>query len=119
METREFVRATEPHRESLGAALFPVLGPNFVRYDKGVVYVTADFADTTNQAVQTVVTAAPQASLLLDAKAYCDRLTLIERAISLTMLDLVNVERARHSAAAVTRQQFVTAVKAKVDELGA
>lgn len=117
MEIRTYTRATEPHRETLAAALVPVVGPHFQRYDKGALFLEANFSGTTDAAVQALITAAPEASAALDTKARVDTLTPIEKAIALVHLDLFNVERARHGAPAVTELQYRSLVKQKVDTL--
>lgn len=117
METRTFPRATEPHRQSLAAVLTPLIGGHAQRYDKGTLAIDAEFGAVTDAQVQALVDAAPEASVALDTKARIDGLSQVEKAIALTMLDLVNQERARHSAAAVTPAQFIAAVKARVDTL--
>jgi hypothetical protein len=118
MEIRPYLRPTEPHRQSLSSALEPVVGPHYFRYFHGTLFLEADFSGTTDQAVQAVIDAAPVDSLALDAKFSADRLTLIERAAYLTLLDAINVERVREGVAAITPQQFITQVKAKADSLG-
>jgi hypothetical protein len=119
MAIRSYPRATEPHFASLAAALQPVLHQWRQHYDKGFVYIDhVDFAGTTDPAIQAIVDAAPQASVLLDVKAQADALSLLEKAIALTLLDGINVERVREGAAAITPAQFIAQVKAKVDALG-
>jgi len=116
MAIRTYPRATEPHFLSLAAALQPVLPlVSGLRYFQGVVTIDADFSGTTDQAIQALVDAAPVTSPLLDAKARVDSLSLLERAGYLTLLDAINVERARHSAAAITKLAFIQAVKDRVD----
>lgn len=115
-ETRSYPRATPPHPPTLAASLAAVLSSFYAYYEAGVVQIAAEsFAGTTDAAIQAIVTAAPSASPQLDAKAQADALTLVEKAAYLTLLDLINVEPGRHSAAAITSAQFVTAVKNKVD----
>jgi hypothetical protein len=118
MDIRTFTRATEPHRASLGDALFVVVGPHYGRYDKGTFYLEADFGGTTDAAVQAIVDAAPAASSALDAKLEADRMTLLEKAAYLTLLDAINLERQTSGRPVITPAQFVAAVKAKVDSLG-
>jgi hypothetical protein len=115
-ETRTYTRATEPHLPTLATSLAPVLTlTGLIRYERGVLFVSAEFGETTDQAVQFIVDAAPQASALLDAKAQVDAISLVERAAFLTLLDAINVERARHGAQAITKPQFIQAVKDRVE----
>jgi hypothetical protein len=115
-ETRIYQRATEPRLRSLSVDLQPLVGsaPYRLYYDKAV-FITADFGFTTDTAVQSVVDAAPNASPLLDAKEQVDAISLVERAAYLTLLDAINVERARHGAQAITKPQFIQAVKDRVE----
>jgi hypothetical protein len=116
VETRSFLRATEPHFPSLATALSSLLTlQGLLWFDKGSVFVTADFASTTNPAVQAIVDAAPVTSEALTAKAMVDQINLVERAAYLTLLDAINVERARHGAQAITKPQFIQAVKDRVE----
>jgi hypothetical protein len=118
MAIRLFLRATEPHSLSLAAVLFPLIGGHLQRYEKGTLSIEADFGSVTDQQIQAAVDAAPTASAALDARFAADRLTLLERAAYLTLLDLINVERGRHGAGAVSAPQYVQAVKDKVESLG-
>jgi hypothetical protein len=118
MAIRSYPRATEPHFRSLAVALEPVLHNWRQYYDKGFVYLEhPDFTGTTDQAIQAIVDAAPVTSPVLDAKDEVDRLTLLLKAAFLTVLDAINVERARHGAVAITPAQFLASVKSKVDGL--
>lgn len=116
-------RATQPHLPTLADTLAPLLavanaGGFHLRYQAGqVVIEQASFAGVNLTSVDAAVTAAPEHSDALDAQTEADAIPLLMRAALLTMLDLVNVERARHSAATVTQSAYVTAVKAKVDAL--
>lgn len=118
-----FARATEPHLPTLAAALAPILsaanaGSFHLRYAGGVVLIEqASFTGVNQTSVSNAVAAAPVRTVQLDAKQRVDELSLVERAAYQTLLDLVNVERARHSAAAISVATFVANVKTKVDAL--
>lgn len=123
MQSRAFTRASQPHLPTLQASLTPLLaaanaGGFHLRYENGrVVIEQASFTGVNLASVQTEITNAPAWTDRLDAKDEADRLSLTVRAAFLTMLDLVNAERARHSAAAVTPATFMASVKTKVDGL--
>lgn len=114
-DIRIYPRATEPHGPTLASALIGILTLRGIWYDKGSVSIVADYGSVTDTAVQALVDAAPVASPLLDAKLAADRISLVERAAYLTLLDLINVERARHAAPAVTKAAFIQAVRDRVD----
>lgn len=118
MESRTFPRATEPHRATLAASLLPVIGPHFLRYDKGTLFIEADFGVVTSQAVQALVDAAPQATKTLDVRGQVDALPVLLKAIVLALVDGLNIERQQHGRAAITPAVILAAIKAKVDEIG-
>jgi hypothetical protein len=123
MQNRSFTRATLPHIPTLAASLAPLLaaasaGSFHLLYEKGQVFIEqASFTGVNLTSVQTEVTNAPAWTERADAKNEADRMSLLLRGAFLTMLDLVNAERARHSVAALTPAQFMASVKSKVDAL--
>lgn len=125
MEARTYARATAPHLGSLASTLAPLLavanaGSFHLRHANSAVIVEqGSFAGVDHAAVQNAVTAAPEHSDKLDAKAEADRMGLFERAAFLTLLDYVNEVRANPTAllATKTSAQFRSDIKAKVDSL--
>lgn len=120
---RSVARATQPHLPTLAGTLAPLLaaanaGAFCLRYQGGqVVIEQASFAGVNLTSVDAAVAAAPTHTDKLDAKTEADSIPLLERAAYLTLLDLINVERARHTAAAISPATYVASVKTKVDAL--
>lgn len=97
-------------------ALEPLLHAFILRYHQGNVVIDhRNFQGVTDQQIQALVDAAPQASAVLDVKAAAENLSLLDKAIALTLLDAINVERQQRGAQPITAGQFVNAVKAKVE----
>lgn len=116
MEIRTYPRATAPHLPSLADATAAFLPRWYGRFDKGVLEIASnDFAGTTDAAIQAAVTAAPDDSAVLQAKSAVGTIGLLERAAYLTLLDWLNVERARHQAPPFTKADFILAVRNRVD----
>lgn len=121
MAVRAVPRATEPHLPSLVTALAPLLaaanaGAFEVRWSAGIVRIEqASFAGVDVVAVDAAVLAAPPATAQATAKSEVDSWPLALLAGFDAVRDAINVERARHGAAAFTRQQFMDSIKAKVD----
>lgn len=121
MQVQRFSRVTMPHGPTLAASLASLLavanaGSFHLRYEGGqVVIEQASFAGVDLTAVGNAVASAPAWTEKLDARAEADNMPLLIKSAFLTMLDLVNAERARHAVAAVTPAQFVASVKTKVD----
>lgn len=121
LEARSFPRATAPYLPTLGDAIRSLFQPAegfYLRWTGAAVIVECgNWTGVSNADVQAQVDAAPLDTPAVRAKADADALTDVAKAAYLTLLDLVNVERARHGVAAVTPAQFITAVKNKVDVL--
>jgi hypothetical protein len=100
----------------LAVALEPVLHNWGQHYDKGFVYIDhADFAGTTDQAIQAIVDAAPVTSPRLDAKDEAERLSLVIKAAFRVMLSGLNLERQTSGRPQLSWDDFVTAVKQEID----
>lgn len=115
--TRAFPRTGgAPHVPTLCDALRGLIpGAFHLRAGAGTVVIdttTWDGVDIT--AVQAQVAAAPADTETVRAKYDASSLPPLLRALAWALLDLVNVERARHGATAVTPAQFVALVKDKV-----
>jgi hypothetical protein len=117
MAIRSYPRATEPHRATLAAALFPLIGGHTLWHDKGVVFVDATFGAVTDPQIQAAVDAAPETSPLLDAKEAVDRPTLLDRAIAEVNRALFNQERVARGVSTITRAEYVALVKNAIDQL--
>jgi len=83
----------------------------------GVTIEQAAWTGVDLAAVQAAVTAAPDDSALLRDQDKIAGIPVWEKAMILTLLDLINVERARHAAAAITPLQFIAAAKTKAGTL--
>jgi hypothetical protein len=116
-------RATPPHLPTLNTALAPLLavanaGAFHSRYQDGAVVIEQnDFTGVDWLAVEAAVAAAPVSSDVLDVKTQIAALPLLTKAIVLALMDAINVERSRHGAAAITPEQAVAAIVAKVDAI--
>lgn len=127
MASRRIARATQPHLPTLTATLAPLLsaanaGAFQLRYEarltgSEVVIEQASFTNVDTALVDAAVASAPAYSDALDVKAQINALPLLQKAILLTIIDAINVERARHSVAAITPTQAIANIVAKVDTL--
>ena len=121
METKVFTRVgSAPHLPLLATALQPILTvanagsfhitttPGFVSIEQGG-WSSVDLA-----AVQVEIDAAPDDTPQLRAQGQLTEVPRWEKAAFMALLDIINVERARHSAVAITPAQFITAAKARV-----
>jgi hypothetical protein len=123
MIANTFTRSTAPHLESLAATLTPLLavanaGSFHLSFTGSHVVIAQGGWDGVNlTSVQTAVTNAPNDSETLTAKFEADRIPPMFKAAFIVVLDGVNIERARHGAAAITPAQFVTQIKQKLDTL--
>lgn len=113
---------------ALQAAGIPVLSVSCpVEADRATWTLAFDPSVTADQQAQAVAimasvgtdTMALHAQDQKDVKAYLDAMSLVERAIDLTILDQVNFIRSKLPTplGAITPAQWVAAVKAKVDAL--
>lgn len=124
MLMRVVSRATEPHLPTLADALRPLLaaaGANqsfHLRWQNGSVVIEQNsFANVNTAAVDAAVAAAPAKSDALDVKAQINALPLLMKAVILSLIDGINVERARHGAQPITPAQAIAQIVAKVDAL--
>lgn len=120
---RSVSRATQPHLPSLAATLAPLLavanaGSFHLSYQSARVLIEqGSFAGCDLTAIDAAVAAAPVQSDLLDVKAAVDALPTIQKAILLSIIDAINVERAQHGRAAITPAMALASIKAKADSL--
>lgn len=123
MIRRTYARQTAPHLPTLADNIRALMaaanaGSFHVNYQNGQVIIEqGSWAGVNEAAVASAVAAAPDDGEKIDAKRIVNSLTLVERAIFLTILDGINVERARHGAAAITPAQWITSIIAKIDTL--
>jgi hypothetical protein len=125
MAIRSVARATQPHISTLADTLRPLLALGapassfHLRYQDGKVYIEQNsFTGVDWPAVEAAVASAPVHSEALDVKAQINALPLLMKAIVLSLIDGINVERARHGVAAITPAQAIAQIVAKVDALG-
>ena len=123
---RSVTRATQPHLPTLAGSLAPLLavancGSFGLRYETGrVVIEQGSFSGCDLTAIDAAVAAAPTTSAYLDAKNDIDNnVPLWARGWFLALLDQINVLRTQPSTtfSAITVNQAITAVKAKIDTL--
>jgi hypothetical protein len=124
MQVRSIARATKPHQHTLDDALRPLLAlgtpPSSFhsRYQDGKVYIEQNsFTGVDWPAVEAAVASAPAHTEALDVKAQINALPLLMKAIVLSLIDGINVERARHGVAAITPAQAIAQIVAKVDAI--
>lgn len=119
MTSRTFARATPAHVGSLADAIRGLIPGSFhiIEVSGAVVIETASWDGVDTEAVQLQVTAAPDDTDTVRAKYEADAIPVLLKAALLSLLDGLNMERARHGVAAITPAQFVAAIRAKVDSL--
>lgn len=124
-QTKSYPRATEPDIQSLSDAIrahmaTATTGSFYLHWNGADVIVEApDLSRVNNATIQAAVTAAPEPSNRADVKRWVDSIPLGEKATFLVILDAVNLVRSKlvPPLAAVTPAQFLTAIKAKADNI--
>lgn len=114
-------RASEPDPSSLLAQLKALDPSAGVQHPVGsstfVVKKETPWTAPQIAAAQNVIDTAPAATPELAAQAWVDQMPLHEKAILLTLLDQINVLRARAGLAAITPAQAIQAVRDKAGTL--
>ena len=124
MAERRIPRASQPHLSTLADTLRPLLALGtpassfHLRYERGDVVIEQNsFTGVDLSAVSAAVQSAPEHSEVLDVKAQINALPLLLKAIVLSLIDGLNIERARHGVAAISPAQAVASIVAKVDAI--
>lgn len=125
MQSRTYPRAAEPDILALSDAIrahmtTATTGSFYLRWTGSAVVLEApDLSRVNNATVQAAVTAAPAPTNRADVKRWVDSMPNPEKAAFLTILDGINLVRSKLSPAlaAITPAQFLTAIKAKADDI--
>ena len=123
LTARAYARATMPNPSAVTAAiagLFPATQGVHWRHQGAQVIVEAeDWSGVTDAALQAAIDAAPNDTAVGQAQAHIEELSLSEKALFLTFLDVVNQLRRNPVAVLpeITPAQLWTAVKNKAATL--
>lgn len=123
-EVRSYARATEPDLEELADDIRDHMVATghqsfFLSWRTGLVFLEAtSLSGVNDQTVQAAVTSAPAPSNRARVKRWIRQMPAEERCAFLTILDGINVIRAKLSPplAAITPAQWLNAIEAKADE---